>query len=110
VTLRSITALAALGNDSRAAAALRPLVRLVERARYARSVQADDNTRGQVDTVVTVMREKAARGRRFRALLWPPSLLADASRGWQRLRSDLERAGSRQTVDETTEQPLVTTG
>ena len=102
--------LAALGNDSRAAAALRPLVRLVERARYARSVQADDNTRGQVDTVVTVMREKASRGRRFRALLWPPSLLADASRGWQRLRSDLERAGSRQTVDETTEQPLVTTG
>jgi transglutaminase-like putative cysteine protease len=100
--------LAALGDDSRAAAALRPLVSLVERARYARSVEADDQVHRQVETLVTVMRERASRGRRLRVLFWPPSLLASAHSGWQRLWADLERGWSRRSEDQTSVQPLVT--
>jgi transglutaminase-like putative cysteine protease len=100
--------LSALGDDSRAADAVRPLVSLVERARYARSVDADDSVRKHVETLVMVMRDRASRRRRLVALLWPPSLLASADRGWQRLRTDLEPSRMTQIDDETTDQPLVT--
>jgi transglutaminase-like putative cysteine protease len=100
--------LSALGHDSRAAASVRPLVSLVERARYARSVETDDQVRQHVETLATVMRDKAPRRRRLLALLWPPSLLASASREWERIRSDL---GADRVVGidtEPTDQPVIT--
>jgi transglutaminase-like putative cysteine protease len=100
--------LSALGDDPRAAGAVRPLVSLVERARYARSVEADESARKHVETLVSVMRERAPRRRRLVALLWPPSLLASASRAWQRLRTDLEHGRVGRIDDETADQPLVT--
>jgi transglutaminase-like putative cysteine protease len=100
--------LAALGGDARAAAALRSLVSLVERARYARSVEADDNVREHVETLARVMRERAPRRRRLIALLWPPSLLANASRAWEGLRRDLGAGRISRTDTESTDQPLIT--
>jgi hypothetical protein len=100
--------LSALGDDPRAAGSLQALVSLVERARYARSVEADESVRQHIETLVTVMRERSPRGRRLVALLWPPSLLANAKRGWQRLRTDLEPGRITRIDDETTDQPLVT--
>jgi transglutaminase-like putative cysteine protease len=100
--------LSALGQDSRAAASLRPLVSLVERARYARSVQDDDQVRQHVETLATVMRDRAPRRRRLIALLWPPSLLASASREWERLRSDLGAGRVAEIGTESADQPMIT--
>jgi len=98
----------ALGDDSRAAGALRPLVDLVERARYARSVEADDNARRQVETLAAVMRERAPRGRRLIALLWPPSLLANTARYWEDIRSDLGVGRAARIDTEAADEPLIT--
>jgi transglutaminase-like putative cysteine protease len=100
--------LSALGDDSRAAASLRPVVSLLERARYARSVESDDNVRQHVETLATVMRERAPRGRRLIALLWPPSLLASAAREWERIRSKLwaDRVAGIDT--QSSDEPLIT--
>ncbi len=100
--------LSALGHDSRAAASLRPLVSLVERARYARSVESDDHVRQHVETLATVMRDRAPRRRRLMALLWPPSLLASASREWDRIRSDLGADRVAGIDTEPTDQPVIT--
>ncbi|MEP6525997.1 MAG: DUF3488 and transglutaminase-like domain-containing protein [Nocardioidaceae bacterium] len=99
--------LSALGHDSRAAASLRPLVSLVERARYARSVETDDQVRQHVETLATVMRDRAPRRRRLMALLWPASLLASASREWERIRSDLEADRVTGIDTEPTDQPVI---
>jgi hypothetical protein len=55
-----------------------------------------------------VMRDRAPRRRRLIALLWPPSLLASASREWERIRNDLG-AGRVGGIDtEPTDQPMIT--
>jgi hypothetical protein len=66
-----------------AASALHRLVRLVERARYARSVPDDSGieaaVRSDVDECVTAMRAGAGRRRRSRAT-WLPASLATSVR------------------------------
>jgi transglutaminase-like putative cysteine protease len=69
--------LTSLRDDPRARAAMDSLVTFVERARYARTVEADPQARARVETIVAVMRSQASRGRRIRARVLASSLLPD---------------------------------
>ena len=62
-----------------AARALERLVRYVERARYARAVEAQDGVEDDVLLVVGALGDGASRRRRLRATWWPTSLFDRSS-------------------------------
>ena len=78
-----------------AARALERLVRYVERARYARAVEAQDGVEDDVLLVVGALGDGASRRRRLRATWWPTSLFDRSSSRDARRRRAASGSGDR---------------